>query len=49
MRREAWLSESAQWQTTSWADQSAADGRHCLTGSGTAAKAAASRPGPAAY
>src|SRR5262245_9494343 len=49
MRSDALLSESAQWQTTSWADQSAGEGRHWRTGSGTAAKAATRRAGPAAY
>src|SRR5215475_3792485 len=49
MREAAWVSESAQWTTTSWADHSPGFGRHCIASAGAVWSASRSRFGPLAY
>src|SRR5215472_3941986 len=49
MRAAAFVSESAQWQTTSWADHWPGAGRHLSASAGTLARADCRRAGPSAY
>src|SRR5215472_18496463 len=49
MRAAALVSESAQWQTTSWADQWPGAGRHLSASAGTLERADCRRAGPSAY
>ena len=49
MRRAAFVSESAQWTTTSWTLHFPGAGRHCSASFGTLASASRIRSGPRAY
>ncbi len=49
MRRAAFVSESAQWTTTSWTLHFPAPGRHESAAFGTLASASRIRSGPRAY
>ena len=49
MRAAPFISESAQWQTTSWTDHLSGRGRHRTASSGTTASASRMRSGPRSY